>query len=214
MKVKGLVVLAALFMATVCIGCKGKTPSYLIVEGTEVKGFRDGVPAKLKIPKGITVIGNGAFKNFKSLESISFPKTLTEIGQNAFQNCTSLKSVNIPKGVKEIGKNAFSGCTSLESLTLPSNKTFIGVKAFYGCKKLTSVTIPNGIRTIGQNSFQYCTSLEKIIFEDTKAVWYAKYIGTTSADEIGTMDDPVENAKRLTDYMTYYIYTVDAKSSK
>ena len=41
-----------------------------------------------------TVIGEGAFKDCTSLESIDIPNSVTEIGEVAFEDCTSLKSIH------------------------------------------------------------------------------------------------------------------------
>ena len=63
-----------------------------------------------------TVIGEGAFKDCTSLESIDIPNSVTEIDGYAFGGCTSLESIDIPNSVTEIGEVAFEGCTSLKSI--------------------------------------------------------------------------------------------------
>ncbi|MGI6194088.1 MAG: leucine-rich repeat protein [Clostridiales bacterium] len=44
-------------------------------------------------------IGNGAFSNCDSLESISLPESLINIGESAFSNCSNLKSIIMPSGI-------------------------------------------------------------------------------------------------------------------
>lgn len=66
----------------------------------------------VRIPEGITRIGEGAFgadTNDKapSFETIHFPNTLQRIEDNAFACNPSLKSVTIPANVNHIGKSAF-----------------------------------------------------------------------------------------------------------
>ena len=63
-----------------------------------------------------TVIGEGAFKDCTSLESIDIPNSVTEIDGYAFGGCTSLESIDIPNSVTEIGEVAFEDCTSLKSI--------------------------------------------------------------------------------------------------
>ena len=57
---------------------------------------------------------------------------VTSIGQYAFNDCSSLQSITIPSNVTSIGQYAFNGCSSLQSITIPSNVTSIGDYAFYG----------------------------------------------------------------------------------
>ena len=66
----------------------------------------------VRIPEGITRIGEGAFgadsnDNAPSFETIHFPNTLQRIEDNAFAFNPSLKSVTIPANVNHIGKSAF-----------------------------------------------------------------------------------------------------------
>ena len=69
-------------------------PAYLKMEGTVIKGCdKDALPANLVIPEGVTKIGNDAFYDCKSLESVTLPKSLVEIGSEAFLGCESLKEV-------------------------------------------------------------------------------------------------------------------------
>ena len=42
------------------------------------------------------------------------PDNVTSIGNYAFQDCTSLESITIPDSVTSIGACAFHGCTSLK----------------------------------------------------------------------------------------------------
>ena len=82
------------------------------------------------IPVGVTEIGDGAFKDCKSLESITIPESVTEIGDWAFEGCASLESIKIPEGVTEIGGAAFNYCMALTSITIPHSVTQIGGSAF------------------------------------------------------------------------------------
>ena len=66
------------------------------------------------------------------LESVTYrSKTyrVTRIGDAAFQNCTSLESVTIPESVTSIGNYAFNYCTYLTSVTIPEGVTSIGLVA-------------------------------------------------------------------------------------
>ena len=112
-----------------------------------------------EILDGVTTIGNNAFQNCTSLESIVIPNSVTTIGNFAFYRCTSLTSVVIPDSVETIGNYAFYNCTSLMSVVIPDGVTTIGDWAFFGCQSLTSVVIPDSVTTIGSDAFSYCNKL-------------------------------------------------------
>ena len=118
------------------------------------------------IPDSITSIGNGAFYNCASLASVTIPDSITSIGSYTFDHCTSLASVTLPDSVTSIGDSVFLGCTSLASITIPDSVTSIGSETFYNCTSLISVTIPNSVTHIGSSAFYNCTSLENVIIPD------------------------------------------------
>ncbi len=114
------------------------------------------------IAKGVTMIGNCAFKDCTLLKLIDIPNSVTRIGSGVFEGCTSLESIVIPNGVTEIGNSAFEGCTSLKLINIPNSVTNIGWFAFEGCTSLESIVIPNGVTEIGISTFEGCTSLKSI----------------------------------------------------
>lgn len=113
------------------------------------------------IPDSVTSIGWGAFENCGSLTSVTIGNGVTEIGNQAFYDCTSLTSVTIPNAVTTIRNYAFSGCSSLTNVIIGNGVTSIGYLAFSGCSSLTSVTIGNGLTEIGDNVFNGCSSLQE-----------------------------------------------------
>lgn len=69
---------------------------------------------------------------------------VTSIEKNAFKNCKSLKSVTIGKNVKKIGKKAFYGCSNLETIIIKTtklNEKNIGKKAFAKTDKKVTVKL-------------------------------------------------------------------------
>ena len=74
----------------------------------------------------------GAIVIPSSVEYGSIPYTVTSIGDNAFSDCSSLNSITFPNSVKNIGDFAF-GNTSLTSITIPKSVTSIGNGAFAHC---------------------------------------------------------------------------------
>jgi len=122
------------------------------------------VPKTLKtvVITGGTSIGERAFYNCNSLESITIPEGVTSIGEYAFDGCTGVSSIVIPEGVTSIGKGVFHGCSSLTSVTIPAGVTSIEDGAFRGCTGLSSVAIPDSVASIGNYAFDNCSALTSI----------------------------------------------------
>lgn len=137
MKKKLCTVLAAMVFATATFSEKtkaktesdsSKIPSYLIVKGTKLKGYKDGLPEDLVIPDGVKEIDDGAFKGCRSLKSVTIPSGVKKIGDEVFYGCESLVSVTIPSSVKQISEGgrswgdmswipgAFDRCISLKEI--------------------------------------------------------------------------------------------------
>ena len=111
----------------------------------------------------VTSIGNDAFKECKSLISVTIPESVTSIENNTFQNCVSLKSLTISEGVTNIGDRAFWNCNSLTEVNLPNTIKSIGYAGFYICSSLSKVNLPEGLTSIGQWAFTKCPLTEVII---------------------------------------------------
>ena len=115
------------------------------------------------IPKSVATIGNYAFKDCSSLNSVVISDGVTTIGKYAFYSCDSLSSVEIPDSVTSIGNSAFTYCFSLNSVEIPDSVTIIGDNVFSDCRNLSSVVIGNGVTTISSCAFAYCDSLRSVI---------------------------------------------------
>ncbi len=120
----------------------------------------------LKIPNGITEIGDYAFSGYDGLTRVIFPNGVKKIGEAAFYSCDKLENINIPDSVESVGLSAFSECTSLKSVILPDSITNISNAAFDRCSALTSVVLPDGITQIPNYAFNECTSLTEIIIPE------------------------------------------------
>ncbi len=136
----------------------------------------------LTLPSSLGTIGNNAFSNCTSLETINYSKGISdfkEIPYCMFSGCSSLKSfydtttfkpavdtrkntVIIPSGVETIGEQAFSGCKAIENIKLPDNLKTIKKSAFSGNENISEIEIPSGTKSIGENAFGGCTKLTGI----------------------------------------------------
>jgi hypothetical protein len=128
-----------------------------------LRGITQADMQRAVIPDGVTVIGEGAFKNCHKLTEIVLPDGLSIIGKESFAGCTNLRSVTFPKGLTYIGDYAFTNCYCLSSsIVLQDGLTTICRGAFYNCGRITSVTIPESVTDIGQYAFRCCRSLTEV----------------------------------------------------
>lgn len=87
------------------------------------------------VPEGVERIGDGAFQNAESMESVQLPSSLKSIGDAAFEHTARLHEVSLPEGVEEIGKDAICAWhnmigSGLHALSLPSTLKRVGENAF------------------------------------------------------------------------------------
>ena len=104
----------------------------------------------------VTGISANAFKNNKSLKSVTIGRNVTVIGTNAFYGCKKLSKVSGGNGIVKIGYRAFANCSSLSKITIPGSVRSIGKQAFCNCKKLRSITIMTSTlsgKTVGSKAF-------------------------------------------------------------
>lgn len=89
-----------------------------------------------------------------NITTIKIPQTVTKIGNGAFRNVTTLQSISITgRNIKEIGDYAFSGCTSLAHGILDVRNSIekIGVAAFANTN-LLELYISDDIKEISVSS--------------------------------------------------------------
>ena len=130
---------------------------------------------KIILPNTITSIGDYAFYECTSLESINMLDSITSVGTMAFVGCTSLKSIEVPAQ----GVAAFATCTSLETVKLLNNPTIIGTGLFSGCTALKEINIPKSVIEIIDGSFDGITPSQLTVYceQGSYAETYAKNNG-------------------------------------
>ena len=97
------------------------------------------IPASVKIIEASAF--QGAFNYADGINTVSFERgsKLITIGDDAFHDCKTLNSIELPEGLTTIGDYAFIGCMKLSTITIPSTVTSIGAIAFVACYSLTDV---------------------------------------------------------------------------
>ena len=136
------------------------------MDKSKIISFRNIEAKSFIIPNGVKSIGKSAFRDCRSLVSISIPNSVTNIGDGAFDGCSSLSNLVIPNSVTSIGDGAFAECSSLSSLAISDSITSIGDFAFCKCSSLSSLVIPDSVVSIGIGAFEYCSSLRSLVIPD------------------------------------------------
>lgn len=144
----------------------------------------------ITIPASVRHIGDGAFYECQSLQSVTFLEnsSLSSLGEAAFQSCprlervdfganskltqipayafyeSGLKSVCLPPSVMDIGEKAFSRCADLLSVAFGADSQLrsVGERAFWFCTNLISITLPANMRAVGDAAFFGCEKLVEV----------------------------------------------------
>ncbi len=120
-------------------------------KGNSSQEFSDEYDSTITIPS--TVVHNSITYNVKS------------IGENAFRECNSLESVIIPSSVNSIGSCAFSN-SSIRSIALPSSVNNIGEWSFRYCFELTDFFVPATLTQIDFAALYGCYYMQNINVDD------------------------------------------------
>lgn len=107
---------------------------------------------------------HGIFASRGSIVHLVVGDNLSGIGNYAFYNCTSLQSITLSNALDTIGNYAFAGCINMNAVSLnsASDITAIGTHAFENCQALTSFTVPVNVTAIGDAAFKGCWSMRTI----------------------------------------------------
>lgn len=94
-----------------------------------ITGLKRRMLSKIVVPDCVEGIDSGAFAECIAME-VKLPEGLTWIGDRAFADCVELEKINFPASLRRIGDEAFSGCENLEYVI--SNRVRVGKNSFLG----------------------------------------------------------------------------------
>ncbi len=151
---------------TLTISGTGKMTSYSNAHYQPWYNFSEKITSVV-VQKGVTSIGESAFRECYGLTNVNLPDTLNSIHNNAFRDCEALASIEIPDKVNRLNNYVFWGCKALKKVKLPAGITVVNDFLFYECSNLNDITIPDGIAEIGQAAFDGCTAMTSVSIPDS-----------------------------------------------
>jgi len=132
----------------------------------------------------VTAIGNSAFKNCKSLKSVTLPETIKRIGKYAFKGCIALTSMTLPNKLEDIGFAAFQDCVAIQSFKFGTGLRHISTYAFYNCTGLEQVNLPHTVQSIEPHGFLLCPKLKALTIDmecvPDEAFYYCRVLKTVT----------------------------------
>lgn len=164
-------------------------------DGKTMLGYAIGKPDEtFTISNNIERIENYCFVGSK-LKSVVFSNGVKEIGEHAFENCASLESVALGNNLEKIEDYAFLRA-GVKSITIPESVISIGKAAFresqlesinilceinilesnlFAQSALKSIVIPASVETLDQTCFSGCHGLTSVVMGTnvTKIDWCA-----------------------------------------
>lgn len=117
----------------------------------------------------VTAIGEYAFAEINTIQSVVLPRRLETIFDCGFSLCKNLARITFPASLRRIGPLAFFHC-NLEELILPDSVTTIGNNAFEENHALRHISIGSGLTFLNEMVFYGCESLETIKIESVNAI--------------------------------------------
>lgn len=133
-----------------------------------IPGELDGMP--------VIQLGNYAFVNMPTLETVTIPKSVLAFGNFTFAQCTNLRAYTVEAGSEFCESRdgvlytadgsallRYPIGTSPQEITVPEGTVGIGNVAFSGSRTLRRVTLPDSLEYIGISAFSDCGSLNQVV---------------------------------------------------
>lgn len=152
---------------------------FTVFNGVLTKYIKEKNEQIITIPDNVSIIGEGAFSNCRTIKAVELSDSVKKIDIKAFSNCSSLEHIKLSNGLISIGDEAFYACTNLEEIVFPDTPLQIGSRAFYGCKKINKIELPKYLNEIRDEAFKVCMNLGEIKFgDDIEKIGYQAFANT------------------------------------
>ena len=177
---------------------------------TKLASINGGTDGILKLPYGLTSIGQYAFRDNKAFTKLDVPVTVTSIGRGAFQGCDALTEVTVPfVGNQETSGTYYAPFGYIFGYTTTNTS---GTTHQYGTSTRYYYYIPTGIATVNvtnqtalpANAFRNCTFITTInLLKDASGHGTDAFTGCESAVK-NTLDPVIAPAWNGTDVATEF----------
>lgn len=124
-----------------------------------------GVVKAVELGKNI-VLGDYAFADYASLETLTVPDYITSVGTCLVDNCYALKMIVLPKLVTEIPSAMAAYCYKLQHASLPYGVERIKNQAFLYCHSMDRISLPKSVTTLEAQIFDSCSNVRTISFPE------------------------------------------------
>lgn len=124
--------------------------------------------------QGRLIIGDKAFRQCSSLETLTLPESVTDIGEEAFSECSNLTTITLPTQLKMLKKSTFAGCYNLSNINLKyTNVYIINENAFDHCGTNTGLILelPTSLYTLSKGCF-IDSGITQLIFNSNPSILY------------------------------------------
>ena len=135
---------------------------------------------------------------------------VTEIGERAFQNNNTIETLVVEEGVESIGRYAVNTCLSLTRVSLPSTLSHIQKAAFAYCEVLEEVHLGEGIAFIDDHAFYRCPLLKDVSYGGSQEDFNLITIGQSNEALTG-LSIAFQTATKI--YARHYQLTVHERCS-
>jgi len=169
---------------------------YKIVDGSVTIVKYIGSATDVVIPDTIAglpvkVIGEGAFKENKTIKNLVISDNIITIEKYALFKCFSLESVQFGNNLEIIKENSFFDCLNLKQVTVNKKLKEIGDESFYGCNELETINLPESVESIGESAFSE-TAIKEFVFP-SKIKVISRFIFCDSDLETAILPEKVES---------------------
>ena len=149
----------------------------------------------------VTMIGDSAFCNCKSLTSITIPNSVKHFGFMAFAWCSNtLKKTNFIGDIAdwcditfgefyanpiELSSNFYINDQEVTELVIPNTVDSIHANAFRWCRSFRTITIPSSVTFIGKGAFEYSSNVQSIFIpKSVKCIQQEAFAGGVNLQSI------------------------------
>lgn len=139
----------------------------------------------VKIPEGVTTIGNSAFAYNRNVKTVILANSVRDLGRGF--DTSTVEKVVLNEGLEVINSRAFKATSALKEVVISSTVKVIADNAFQK-SALKTITIPATVETIGETAFG-SSKIETVIFEGNTTIENKAFRGCTALRTVYIKND-------------------------